>query len=155
MLQVTDYLNPEATKAHAKQDLRSKSIEWVHTEDDIIAAFKMLKIVEQYEQSNGWVLLIAPNNVPSKHLLETTSVNTDKLLVLREKHISDLAHVLHCALYNGKFSAVITWNNIVSPSQLAQLNTEKAAAKYYCFTERLEQSTSMSKMPSLSGLALC
>ncbi|TMO44433.1 hypothetical protein CWC24_14175 [Pseudoalteromonas ruthenica] len=108
----------------------------VKTEDEISATFEMLKIVHRYNQNNGWTLLVAPDNVPSRHLLDACSIDTNKLLVIRAKHVVDMEYMLNCALQNGRFAAVITWTDILKQQQLValQLNTHQAKAQLYCFT---------------------
>ena len=116
------------------------AINIVQTEDEISASFELLKIVHRYNQSNGWTLLIAPDHIPSRDLLESCSVNTEKLLVIRRKHIVDVEYVLNCALQNGRYAAIISWTDIVDQQQLErmQLNTHHAKAQLYCFTSNSE-----------------
>lgn len=117
----------------------------VEVDDDISATFELLKILHQFNQQPGWTLLIAPDAVPSKSLLDSCSIDKSKLLVIRQKHLSNLEYVLNSALYNGNFSAVITWTNMLSVEQLNQLAQQPAlnnkTAQLYSFVRNKEADT--------------
>jgi cell division inhibitor SulA len=119
-----------------QQDKLSSSVNVIQIEDEISATFELLKVLHHYNNQNAWTLLIAPDHVPSKALLDSCSIDTTKLLVIRQKHLVNLEYVLNSALHNGNFAAVITWTDIVKDNQLANLsiNLEQASAKLYCFT---------------------
>ncbi|MFY8273277.1 SulA-like leucine-rich domain-containing protein [Pseudoalteromonas sp. SSDWG2] len=117
-------------------EANAEPINIVQTEDEISASFELLKIIHRYNKSKGWTLLVAPDHIPSRDLLDSCSIDTNKLLVIRRKHIVDVEYVLNCALQNGRYSAVVTWTDIVDEQQLEsmQLNTQNAKAQLYCFT---------------------
>ncbi|MBQ4831632.1 hypothetical protein J8L70_00040 [Pseudoalteromonas sp. MMG010] len=120
-----------------QQDTQSESVNLIQIEDEISATFELLKVLHHYNSSNAWTLLIAPDNVPSKALLDSCSIDTSKLLVIRQKHLVNLEYVLNSALNNGNFAAVITWTDIVKNNQInnLSLNLTKNSAKLYCFTK--------------------
>ncbi|CAM4152188.1 SulA-like leucine-rich domain-containing protein [Pseudoalteromonas byunsanensis] len=119
------------------------NIHHVTTEDDICASLALLKIVHQCNQKQGWTLLIAPDNVPNKAMIDSCSIDTNKLLVIRRKHIVDLNYVLSSALKNGNFAAVITWTDILSSSELKDMNLPNSDTEIFCFskTKQLEKCT--------------
>ncbi|MCK8093857.1 SulA-like leucine-rich domain-containing protein [Pseudoalteromonas sp. 1CM17D] len=121
-----------------QQHNESESVNLIKVEDEISATFEMLKVLHQYNSSNAWTLLIAPDHVPSKALLDSCSIDTSKLLVIRQKHLVNLEYVLNSALHNGNFAAIITWTDIVSEQQLVNLslNLGKRSAKLFCFTKK-------------------
>ncbi|MEI8642417.1 SulA-like leucine-rich domain-containing protein [Pseudoalteromonas sp. Hal099] len=125
-------------KSYQQHD-ESESVNLIKVEDEISATFEMLKVLHQYNSSNAWTLLIAPDHVPSKALLDSCSIDTSKLLVIRQKHLVNLEYVLNSALHNGNFAAIITWTDIVSEQQLVNLslNLNKRSAKLFCFTKKL------------------
>ncbi|SFC64659.1 SulA-like leucine-rich domain-containing protein [Pseudoalteromonas denitrificans] len=114
------------------------SLHSIEIEDDISATFELIKILHQYNSQNGWMLLIAPDHVPSKSLLDSCSIDKSKLLVIRKKHLSNLDYVLNSALNNGNFSAVITWTNMLTKYQLASIAKVKSSSNtnLYCFTDQ-------------------
>ena len=122
------------------QERNDKNITFVQSDDEIAANFEMLKIVHQYNQQHGWTLLLAPDHVPSKDLLDACSIDTNKLLVIRKKHLVNLEYVLNSALHNGRFAAIITWTDIVSQTQLdhMSLNSHMASAQLYCFVSEAQ-----------------
>ena len=125
MLQTID-----VRRVKSYQDTCAKThLHLVEVDDDISATFELLKILHQFNQQPGWTLLIAPDAVPSKSLLDSCSIDKSKLLVIRQKHLSNLEYVLNSALYNGNFSAVITWTNMLSAEQLNQLAQQPALNK--------------------------
>jgi len=125
-----------------QQDNQSAAVNLIQIEDEISATFELLKVLHHYNSQNAWTLLIAPDHVPSKALLDSCSIDTSKLLVIRQKHLVNLEYVLNSALHNGNFAAVITWTDIVKDNQLADLsiNLEHTSAKLYCFTKTKQPS---------------
>jgi cell division inhibitor SulA len=97
-----------------QQDDQSDCVNVVQIEDEISATFELLKVLHQYNSLNAWTLLIAPDHVPSKALLDSCSIDTSKLLVIRQKHLVNIEYVLSSALHNGNFAAVITWTDIIN-----------------------------------------
>ncbi|WP_372763279.1 SulA-like leucine-rich domain-containing protein [Pseudoalteromonas sp.] len=120
-----------------QQDVQNDCVNLIQIEDEISATFELLKVLHQYNSLNAWTLLIAPDHVPSKALLDSCSIDTSKLLVIRQKHLVNLEYVLSSALHNGNFAAVITWTDIVNDQQLSQLalNLSNTRTKLYCFTK--------------------
>lgn len=116
-----------------------QGINVVQIEDEISATFELLKVLHQYNNINAWTLLIAPDHVPSKTLLDSCSIDTSKLLVIRQKHLLNLEYVLNSALQNGNFAAIITWTNIINDKQLSELsvNLNNTNTKLYCFTKQV------------------
>jgi len=122
-----------------QQDKTNNCVNLIQIEDEISATFELIKVLHQYNSSNAWTLLIAPDNMPSKALLDSCSIDTTKLLVIRQKHLVNLEYVLNSALHNGNFAAVITWTGIINNQRLTNLfldlsNTE---TKLYCFTRNI------------------
>ncbi|CAH9051697.1 hypothetical protein PSECIP111951_01622 [Pseudoalteromonas holothuriae] len=113
----------------------------VKIEDDICASLELLKIVHQRNQKKGWTLLIAPDNIPSKSMMDSCSVDASKLLVIRRKHIVDLNYVLTSALNNGNFAAVITWVDILGPSELENMHLPNSNTDIFCFSKAKQQET--------------
>lgn len=130
-----------------QQDTQSDSINVIQIEDEISATFELLKVLHLYNNLNAWTLLIAPDHVPSKALLESCSIDKSKLLVIRQKHLVNLDYVLNSALHNGNFAAVITWTDIINNRQLdmLSLNLSKTTTKLYCFTKN----TQHNEIPSI------
>ncbi|MBQ4849131.1 SulA-like leucine-rich domain-containing protein [Pseudoalteromonas sp. MMG012] len=126
--------------------LRSKvhqqtRLKMVHTRDDISANLELLNIIHLCNQKHGWTLLIAPEHIPNKSMLERCSIDSSKLLVIKQKHISNLQYVLNEALNNGNFAAVITWTNVTTADQLQNMNLNLSGTELFCFSKIPSQDT--------------
>ncbi|WP_462154800.1 hypothetical protein [Pseudoalteromonas piscicida] len=105
----------------------------VIVEDEIVASLELLKVLHKCQHKQGWTLLVAPDNVPNKSLLESTSVDASKLLVIRQKHIYDLEYVLKSAICNGNFAAVVIWTDITSVQTINKIELPVSDVAIHCF----------------------
>ncbi|WP_138480446.1 SulA-like leucine-rich domain-containing protein [Pseudoalteromonas phenolica] len=143
MLQTTAVLPSSVKKVDAV-----KAINFVETPDEVCASLELLKIIHQCNNKQGWTLLIAPDHIPNKDMLEASSIDSSKLLVIRKKHIVDLEYVLNSALNNGNFAAVITWTGITDPEQLSQMHLSQTDISLYCFTETCSKVCTIERIAS-------
>lgn len=104
---------------------------WV--EDEITASLALLKVLHTCQNKHAWTLLIAPDNVPNKSLLESGSVDTSKLLVIRKKHIYDLEYVLKSAISNGNFASVVLWKDFSSAKAIKEMQLPASNVIIHCF----------------------
>ncbi|MCG9769668.1 hypothetical protein L1D59_13780 [Pseudoalteromonas piscicida] len=102
-------------------------------EDEIVASLELLKVLHKCQYKQGWTLLVAPDNVPNKSLLESASVDASKLLVIRQKHIYDLEYVLKSAISNGNFAAVVIWTDITSVQTINKMELPVSDVAIHCF----------------------
>lgn len=102
----------------------ASTVSIIEVEDDISASCELLKILLKHNQQQNWTLLLAPDLVPSKDLLDSCSIDRSKLLVIRERHLTDTAHILKSALSNGNFGAIIGYTNILRAQMLDKLSFE-------------------------------
>ncbi|KJZ04861.1 MULTISPECIES: SulA-like leucine-rich domain-containing protein [Pseudoalteromonas] len=105
----------------------------VIVEDEIVASLELLKVLHKCQHKQGWTLLVAPDNVPNKSLLESASVDASKLLVIRQKHIYDLEYVLKSAISNGNFAAVVIWTDITSVQTINKMELPVSDVAIHCF----------------------
>ncbi|RZG05066.1 hypothetical protein EXT48_10165 [Pseudoalteromonas sp. CO348] len=105
----------------------------VFVEDEIVASLELLKVLHKCQHKQGWTLLVAPDNVPNKSLLESASVDASKLLVIRQKHIYDLEYVLKSAISNGNFAAVVIWTDITSVQTINKMELPVSDVAIHCF----------------------
>ncbi|MCG7538760.1 hypothetical protein [Pseudoalteromonas sp. OF7H-1] len=105
----------------------------VIVEDEIVASLELLKVLHKCQHKQGWTLLVAPDNVPNKSLLESASVDAGKLLVIRQKHIYDLEYVLKSAISNGNFAAVVIWTDIASVQTINKMELPVSDVAIHCF----------------------
>ena len=134
MLQSIKHTHVESyTQAQSQSQLNL-----IHVADEVSATFELLKLLRHSNKQKGWTLLLAPDHVPSKTLLDTCSIDTSKLLVIRQKHLINLEYVLNSALTNGNFSAVVMWTNMMDTKALNTV-TANSTTPLYCFVNNEEQ----------------
>ncbi|MDK1311286.1 SulA-like leucine-rich domain-containing protein [Pseudoalteromonas ardens] len=121
----------------------NKRYQLVYAEDDIVSSLELLKILYRCNSLHRWTLLIAPDNIPGKALLDNSSIDSSKLLVLRQRHLINLEYVINSALCKGNFAAVITWTDIVSEQQLSQFKLVDSDTEIFCFTRTSGQEVSV------------
>ena len=83
-----------------------------HTQDNL------LQLLKRSENTPGWILLIAPNNLPSKSWLTRYQLPLNKILVIHEKQISDLNATLVRALSSGTCQLVVNFAKTLCPGAL-------------------------------------
>ena len=117
-------------------------IHFVSAEDKLSEAFELIKILRQHQQSNRWTLLIAPQNIPDKALLDCCSVDMNHVLVVREKQITSVMATIESALLGSTCSAIVAWgeqwDKNINPSQLEHINqlAKKSRSQFYAFNKR-------------------
>ncbi|KZN50356.1 SulA-like leucine-rich domain-containing protein [Pseudoalteromonas luteoviolacea] len=93
----------------------------------------LLQILYRCNSKAGWTLLIAPDHVVNKSMLDSYDIDANKLLVLKQRDLINLEHTLDSALSNGNFAAVITWPGILSHKQIEHRSLSKSKTILYCF----------------------
>ena len=83
-----------------------------HTQDNL------LQLLKRYENAQGWILLIAPNNLPNKSWLTRYQLPLNKVLVIHAKQISDLNATLVRALSSGTCQLVVNFAKTLCPGAL-------------------------------------
>ncbi len=124
----------------------TKSKKFSH--DEILTHFELIKIIKRYEHCHGWTLLIAPDHLPNKDIMEKCSVNMSKVLIVHKKYCRDVINAANKALKYDNFSALVLWNDEVDAEQIEQVRKtaqENATALYILPTEMVEP-----HFPSLS-----
>ncbi len=74
----------------------------------------VMDILQQYENQNRWMLLVAPHELPAKEQLKSTLKGADKVLVIHRHQIKDALHIIQKAMTSGNFSTVLSWDNSMS-----------------------------------------
>ena len=85
-----------------------------------LALPELLFIIQQHQQQSGWVLLLAPNQLPDKSTFSGFDLDMSKVLVIQQKQISNIHTVLCDALSSSTCSAVVVWQDQFSESSLQQ-----------------------------------
>ncbi len=113
----------------------------VNTDDELESTFELIKLLRQFEQSDRWTLLIAPENLPDKSLLNGCAVDMDRVLVIHEKQTQSIQNsiedTIETALSHATCSAVIAWCHNISQPRLSEINRlgEKSQCHFYAFNK--------------------
>ncbi len=83
-----------------------------------LALPELLFIIQQHQQQSGWVLLLAPNQLPEKSTFSGFDLDMSKVLMIQQKQISNIHTVLCDALSSSTCSAVVVWQDQFSESSL-------------------------------------
>lgn len=78
----------------------------------------LLQLLQRYENAQGWILLIAPDNLPNKRWLTQYQLPLNKILVIHAKQISDLNATLVSALSTGTCQLVVNFAKALCPAAL-------------------------------------
>ncbi len=124
-------------------------IHFVSAVDKLSEAFELIKILRQHQHSNRWTLLIAPQNIPDKALLDCCSVDMNHVLVVHEKQITSIMATIENALLGSTCSAIVAWGNqwSINSGQLEHINqlAKKSHCLFYAFDIRKETVNLLSK----------
>jgi len=72
---------------------------------------ELVFILRQHQHQSGWVLLVAPNQLPDKSRLAACGVDVSRLLLIQQKQISNIDTVLRHALASSTCAAVVVWQD--------------------------------------------
>ena len=116
---------------------------FLHAHDELSRAFELIKVLRQHQSNNRWTLLVAPQHIPDKALLNCCSVDMSHVLIVREKQIPSMVETLESALKHHTCGAIVAWcdkwHKHLSASKLAHLTTLAAQAQchVYAFNKQL------------------
>jgi cell division inhibitor SulA len=98
-----------------------------NNQDELNIQYELLKIIKRFEYCSGWTLLIAPDHLPKKDILNSYDVNLDKVLIVHKKHCTDILFTAYQGLRNQNCSALVIWDGLISNSEYALLNAKAKA----------------------------
>ncbi|MDR7119486.1 SulA-like leucine-rich domain-containing protein [Rheinheimera soli] len=105
-----------------------------------LALPELLFIIQQHQQHSGWVLLLAPNQLPDKSTFSGFDLDMSKVLVIQQKQISNIHTVLSDALSSSTCSSVVVWQDQFSESSL--LHYQQLAEQHQtCFYQLSNDTT--------------
>lgn len=74
----------------------------------------LIHLIKKHQHQSGWVLLIAPTQLPDKFLAEYYQLRLEKVLVIHQRQSFDAASVIKTALCSGNYAAVINFTTTTS-----------------------------------------
>ncbi|MDK2598052.1 MULTISPECIES: SulA-like leucine-rich domain-containing protein [Pseudoalteromonas] len=122
-------------KTQSSSISHASSLNILDAYDETTTSNELLKILSRCNSKAGWTLLIAPDQVFSKSMLDGYNIDVNKLLVLKQKDLINLEHTLDSALSNGNFAAVITWPGILTKKQIEYRSLNHSKTALYCFKD--------------------
>jgi cell division inhibitor SulA len=114
-----------------------------------LALPELLFIIQQHQQQSGWVLLLAPNQLPDKSTFSGFDLDMSKVLVIQQKQISNIHTVLSDALSSSTCCAVVVWQDQFSESSLQhyqQLAEQHQTCFYQLSSDASQQQTHSSRL---------
>lgn len=102
----------------------------------------LAQLLQQHQHQDGWILLLAPSQLPDKSWAEQYQLPLQKVLVIHPKQISDLFSTLQQALSSASCSVIINFANQLTPQQDAicrKLAIERDVWFYQCAHAPLHQ----------------
>lgn len=111
------------------------------SKDIIDTHLELIKIIKRYEFSAGWTLLIAPEQLPDKHIMNSCSVNLDKVLTVKRKYCRSAFELAKQAISYDNCAVLVIWDNTISGLELSQIRIkaqENGTALYLLNTKHYD-----------------
>ena len=96
--------------------------------DVIDTHLELIKIIKRYEFSHGWTLLIAPEKMPDRRIMDSCSVKLDKVLTIRKKYCRSAYQLAKQAISFANCSVLVIWDSAINGIELAEIR-DKAQSK--------------------------
>ncbi|MBU2882242.1 hypothetical protein KO525_05970 [Psychrosphaera sp. B3R10] len=79
---------------------------------------ELLKIIKRYEFSDGWTLLIAPEKLPDKQILNSCSINLSKVLTVHKRYCKSAFELAKKAIFFDNCAVLVIWDDSISGLEL-------------------------------------
>lgn len=100
----------------------------------------LVKLLQRHSSETGWIVLVAPKQLPSKALAEYLKLPVEKVLVIHPGAIKNLADTLHKLLHTASCKVVINFCDLSSKELTGQLS-QCAASQQRWFYQLAPQTT--------------
>lgn len=97
------------------------------------AQLALLRILRQHQHQKGWIVLVAPTQLPDKFLAECYQLSLNNILVVHQKQISDLTGTLAAAFRAKGCTVVINFSRQLDPHQLINCQQLAVAQKTWFY----------------------
>lgn len=111
-------------------DTATVNSHFIVSDDSLSESFELIKILRSHQHSGRWTVLIAPQNIPDKALLNCCSVDMGQVLVVHAKQTQDVLATVENALRQSTCSAVVAWCDQLPIERVKQIN--QVAAQSNC-----------------------
>ncbi|KKO46180.1 hypothetical protein WG68_07475 [Arsukibacterium ikkense] len=97
----------------------------------------LVKVLQRHSSEQGWIVLVAPQQLPSKALANYLNLPVDKILVIHADAIKDPAKTLQQLLHSNSCRVIINFSQLVSDGLSAQLSQYAASQQrwFYQFNQ--------------------
>lgn len=101
----------------------------------------LIKVLQRHCDETGWIVLVAPKQLPSKALASYLQLPVDKILVIHADTIKDPAKTLHKLLHSDSCRVVINFSQLASDELTTQLSNSAAKEQrwFYQFNQLTAQ----------------
>lgn len=89
-----------------------------HSAQSAYSDLSLIQLFRQHQHQQGWILLVAPTQLPDKSWAEQYQLSLHNVLVIHPKQISDLSATLQQALTSSHCKVVINFANQLDEQQL-------------------------------------
>lgn len=92
-----------------------------HNPDIIDTHLELIKIIKRYEYAHGWTLLIAPDKMPDRRIMDSCSVKLEKVLTIRKKYCRSAYQLAKQAIAFENCSVLVIWDSAINGVDLADI----------------------------------
>lgn len=93
-------------------------IEQTVNADLVDTHLELLKIIKRYEFSDGWTLLIAPEKLPDRQILDSCSINLNKVLTVHKRFCKSAFELAKKAIFFDNCAVLVIWDDSISGLEL-------------------------------------
>lgn len=101
----------------------------------------LIKLLQHHSNEPGWIVLVAPKQLPSKALAEYLKLPVDKVLVIHPGAIKNHAETLNKLLHTSSCKVIINFSDLLNQELKGQLS--QCAASQQRWFYQLAPQTSM------------
>lgn len=105
------------------------------------ALFSLVDLIQKHQHQSGWILLIAPEQLPDKFLAACYQLKLEKVLVIHPHQQPDTVSVIATALQGKNYAAIINFAALSVP-ELESCKTQAQQQQswlYHVTTDKLLQ----------------
>ncbi|MDX1678269.1 hypothetical protein [Arsukibacterium sp.] len=101
----------------------------------------LIKVLQRHCLETGWIVLVAPKQLPSKALAAYLQLPVDKMLVIHADTIKDPAKTLDKLLHSSSCRVVINFSPLPSEALISELSHSagKQQRWFYQFNHSVKQ----------------
>lgn len=101
----------------------------------------LIKVLQRHCSESGWIVLVAPKQLPSKALANYLQLPVDKILVIHADTIKEPSKTLHTLLHSNSCRVIINFSQLEANELTSQLSQSAAEQQrwFYQFNHLTSQ----------------